>query len=502
MLPQGPGGTGILLLSLIKSRLRDLGEKSVGKTEVRCQVLGLGIAGLAAARLLRSQGQEVWIWDEQDSEILRQRQKELAQEGIPVQLGQPFQLLPGVEQVVVSPGIAWDHPLLRQARQQGIEVLGEAELAWQFLEHLPWVGITGTNGKSTTTALVAEMFKAAGLEGIACGNIGLPLSQVALETLQGQRQPDWIVAELSSYQLEASRRLMQSSPGHPPRIGVWTTFTPDHLERHGTLERYASFKARLLQRAKWRVVNGEDPYLFRRRHEWENTYWVSLQDPQADVFLRGSTLCIRGEAVAELEDFAERCPGSHNLQNLLLAAAAAHLARIPNAAIQTAIRSFAGMPHRLERVAQIQVGSTPIRFVNDSKATNYEAGWVALNALSPPIILIAGGRAKQGDPYPWLQLIQAKVARVLLIGEAAPALAKALREIRYTDVEILPTLDLAVERAFAAACSLAQALADPAQPITVLLSPACASFDQYSSFEHRGHHFRACCRALLGSLDR
>jgi len=157
------------------------------------QVLGLGIAGWSAARLLRAQGKEVWVWDEQDSELLRQRQAELEREGIPVHLGQPFQLLPGVKQVVVSPGIAWDHPLLQEARRQGIEVVGEAELAWPFLEHLPWVGITGTNGKSTTTALVAEMFKAAGLEGIPCGNIGLPLSQVALETWQGRRQPAWIV---------------------------------------------------------------------------------------------------------------------------------------------------------------------------------------------------------------------------------------------------------------------------------------------------------------------
>ena len=470
------------------------------------QVLGLGIAGLAAARLLRAQGYEVLVWDEQESPLLRQRQAELSQEGIPVRLGEPFQLAKGVEQVVVSPGIAWDHPLLQAARQQGIEVVGEAELAWRYLEHLPWVGITGTNGKSTTTALVAEMFKAAGLEGIPCGNIGLPLSQVALETLQGKLEPDWIVAELSSYQLEASSRLMSSMPGGPPRIGVWTTFTPDHLERHGTLERYAGFKARLLDRAQWRVVNGEDPYLCRRRQDWENTYWISLvagqRDPTAFVDLRESRLYIQGEAVAELGDFAERCPGQHNLQNLLLAAAAARLAGIPNAAIQKAIRSFAGMPHRLERVAQIQVGSTPIRFVNDSKATNYEAGWVALNALPPPIVLIAGGRAKQGDPTAWLQLIRAKVARVLLIGEAGPTLAAALKGIHYTDVELVPTLDIAVERALAAACSLSrQRDGAPAQPITVLLSPACASFDQYSSFEHRGNHFRACCQALQGSLE-
>jgi UDP-N-acetylmuramoylalanine--D-glutamate ligase len=472
------------------------------ETNVRQQVLGLGIAGLAAARLLRAQGHEVLAWDEQDSHPLRHLQAELEQEGIPVKLGQPFQLLSGVEQVVVSPGIRWDHPLLELARHQEIEVLGEAELAWRSLNPLPWVGITGTNGKSTTTALVAEMFKAAGLQGIPCGNIGLPLCQVALETLQGRLQPDWIVAELSSYQLEASTSLMSSSASGPERIGLWTTFTPDHLERHGTLERYASLKARLLDRARWRVLNGEDPYLYGRRQDWTHTYWISTHDPLAPLHLQGNTLWIQNQPIAHLEAFSERCPGHHNLQNLLMAAAAAHLAGIPNSAIQEAIRSFAGMPHRLERVVQLQIGPTPIRFVNDSKATNYDAAWVGLNALPPPIILIAGGKAKQGEAQAWLQLIQAKVDRVLLIGEAAPAFAAALDGIHYTGVEIVQTLDVAVARAFEAARSLAHTLTDPTQPITVLLSPACASFDQYRSFEHRGDHFRACCQALQGSLAR
>ncbi|MCJ2543175.1 UDP-N-acetylmuramoyl-L-alanine--D-glutamate ligase [Thermostichus vulcanus] len=465
------------------------------------QVLGLGIAGLAAARLLQAQGHEVLAWDEKNSDRLQQIRQELQQEGIPVRLGEPFQLGPGVEQVVVSPGIAWDHPLLEQARQQGIAVIGEAELAWQSLDCLPWVGITGTNGKSTTTALIAEMFQAAGLKGIPCGNIGLPLSQVALQTLRGELQPDWIVAELSSYQLEASASLMSSSGSSPTRIGVWTTFTPDHLERHGTLERYASFKARLLDRVTWRVLNGEDPYLLGRRQDWANTYWISIQDPLAPVHLRGEELWIDGQPVAHLEAFGERCPGRHNLQNLLMAAAAAHLAGIPNRAIQQAIRSFGGMPHRLERVAQVYVGSTPIYFVNDSKATNYDAAWVGLNAVDPPILLIAGGKAKQGDAQAWLKLIQAKVAQVWLIGEAAPVLAAALEGIHYTGVEIAQTLDVAVVRAFESAQSLARTLTDPTQPITVLFSPACASFDQYRSFEHRGDHFRTCCQALQGSLS-
>jgi len=268
------------------------------ETNVRQQVLGLGIAGVAAARLLRAQGHEVLAWDEQDSHPLRQLQAELEQEGIPVKLGQPFQLPSGVEQVVVSPGIRWDHPLLELAHHQEIEVLGEAELAWRSLNPLPWVGITGTNGKSTTTALVAEMFKAAGLQGIPCGNIGLPLCQVALETLQGRLQPDWIVAELSSYQLEASTSLMSSGASGPERIGLWTTFTPDHLERHGTLERYAGLKARLLDRARWRVLNGEDPYLYGRRQDWTHTYWISTHDPLAPLHLQGNTLWIQNQPIA------------------------------------------------------------------------------------------------------------------------------------------------------------------------------------------------------------
>ncbi|MEN9204015.1 MAG: UDP-N-acetylmuramoyl-L-alanine--D-glutamate ligase [Thermostichus sp. DG_1_6_bins_120] len=464
------------------------------------QVLGLGIAGRAAARLLQAQGHEVLAWDEQDSPALRQLQSELELEGIPVQLGKPFHLQAGVEQVVVSPGIAWDHPFLEQARRQGIPVIGEAELAWQSLHFLPWVGITGTNGKSTTTALVAAMFQAAGLQGIPCGNIGLPLCQVALQTLRGELQPDWIVAELSSYQLEASSRLMSSSESGPPRIGVWTTFTPDHLERHVTLERYASCKARLLNRVGWRVLNGEDAYLYAHRQDWDHLYWTSTRDPRAPVRLQQETLWIEDQAIAQLENFSQRCPGQHNLQNLLMAAAAAHLAGIPRQAIQEAIRSFAGMPHRLEWVAQVEVGSTVIRFINDSKATNYEAAEVGLKAIDPPIVLIAGGKAKQGEAQAWLHLIQAKVAHVLLIGEAAPAFAAALGEIHYTDLEMVQTLDVAVKRAFELACSLAQKLEDPSRPITVLFSPACASFDQYHSFEHRGHHFRACCQALQGSL--
>ncbi|MGQ9836744.1 MAG: UDP-N-acetylmuramoyl-L-alanine--D-glutamate ligase [Cyanobacteriota bacterium] len=473
---------------------------------VQQQVLGLGIAGLAAAKLLRAQGHEVLAWDEKSSDRLRQVQQELEQGGIQVRLGEPFQIGPGVQQVVVSPGVAWDHPLLEQTRQQGIAVIGEAELAWRSLHAIPWIGITGTNGKSTTTALVAEMLQAAGLKGIACGNIGLPLCQVALQTLRGELQPDWIVAELSSYQLEASTHLMSSKGSNagagPARIGVWTTFTPDHLERHGTLERYAAFKARLLDRASWRVLNGEDPYLWGRKQDWPNTYWISTRDPRAPVHLRGQELWIEEKPVATLQGFEKRCPGLHNRQNLLLAAAAAHLAGIPDAAIQRAICSFAGMPHRLESVTQLYIGSTPIRFINDSKATNYDAACVGLNAVDPPILLIAGGKAKQGDAQAWFNLIQAKVARVWLIGEAAPAFAAALNRIHYTDVEIAQTLDVAVVRAFESAQSLAQTLRDPTQPITVLFSPACASFDQYCSFEHRGDHFRSCCQALQeGSLS-
>lgn len=458
------------------------------------QVLGLGAAGLAAAQLLQAQGHRVLVQDENQTETLVARQAQLSSAGISVCLG-PLALAPETEQIVVSPGIRWDHPILQRARLRNIPISGEAEWAWRSLSHLPWVGITGTNGKTTTTALIGAMFKAAGLRAPTCGNIGLPLCQVALDVLQTGQEPDWIVAELSSYQLEASDTLFAGNAAqageHPLRVGVWTTLTPDHLERHGTVDRYAAIKARLLDRASHHVINGDDAYLHSVRQRWPQTLWTSCEGKAAPVRLEAGYVHIEGQPWVPMGPVQARLPGKHNLQNLLMAVAVAYLAGLDPEAVATAITTFKGVPHRLQTVRVLE----GVRFINDSKATNYDAAVVGLQAIDPPIILIAGGQPKRGDDGPWLEIIRQKVAGVLLIGEAAPQFAARLAQIPYTQVQIADTLDVAVAKAFHWARALRSRTSS--SEVVVLLSPACASFDQYLNFEHRGEHFQSCCQGLV-----
>lgn len=450
-------------------------------------VIGLGKSGLAAARLLKQQGWQVTVSDRGNSESLRQQQVALATEGIELRLGDTFDPEVGHPQlVVVSPGVPWDIPGLERARALGIDTIGEMELAWRHLQDIPWVAITGTNGKTTTTALIAAIFQAAGLHAPAFGNIGYAACEVAL----GDAKPNWAIAEVSSYQIEAS-------PSLAPKIAVWTTFTPDHLSRHKTLERYYAIKAHLLQQARYQIFNGDDPYL-RQVGETlgapirSDSCWTSvngkeglLGDPEQSLYIEDAWVRTQRELILPVNLL--KMPGAHNRQNLLMAVAAARLAGIDKSAIAAAIAQFPGVPHRLEPICTWQ----GIDFINDSKATNYDAAEVGLASVASPAILIAGGEAKEGDDTGWLQTIQAKAAIVLLIGAAAPAFAQRLQAVGYSTFEIVETMDRAVARA--------AELAPQYQAKVVLLSPACASFDQYQNFEQRGEHFRQLCQAHLGS---
>ncbi|HEY9664633.1 MAG TPA: UDP-N-acetylmuramoyl-L-alanine--D-glutamate ligase, partial [Allocoleopsis sp.] len=359
----------------------------------------------------------------------------LAAENIEVKLGEPFAPDPTtMQRIVVSPGVPWDLPGLVEARRLGIDTIGETELAWQTLQHLPWIGITGTNGKTTTTALIAAIFQAAGFQAPACGNIGTAVCDLARENLASPPKPlDWVIAKLSSYQIEAS-------PTLTPKIAVWTTFTPDHLSRHYTLENYYSIKAQLLNRSPIQVLNGDDPYL--REHavqQWQEAYWTSVTGKANLPNGRGAYV-EDGWAVVDQERIvpiaALRMVGAHNQQNLLMAVLTARLAGIEAAAIASAIESFPGVEHRLEHICTWK----GIELINDSKATNYDAAQVGLAAVTAPAVLIAGGEAKAGDDTGWLQTIQQKAAAVLLIGDAAPIFAKRLDEVGYTDYEIVETM--------------------------------------------------------------
>ncbi|NER04434.1 MAG: UDP-N-acetylmuramoyl-L-alanine--D-glutamate ligase, partial [Okeania sp. SIO3C4] len=216
----------------------------------KTHIIGLGKSGVAAARLLKKNGWEVELSDRNTSDSLEQQQQQLTQEGITVKLGYSFEPETSLDLVVVSPGVPWDIPPLQRARESGIETIGEMELAWRYLKSSPWVGITGTNGKTTTTALVAAIFQTAGLNAPACGNIGYAACELALL----ETPPDWVIAEISSYQIESSSTLA-------PQIGVWTTLTPDHLSRHHTIENYFNIKASLLNRSQIQVFNSDDSYM-------------------------------------------------------------------------------------------------------------------------------------------------------------------------------------------------------------------------------------------------
>ncbi|NEU74513.1 UDP-N-acetylmuramoyl-L-alanine--D-glutamate ligase [Hassallia byssoidea VB512170] len=527
----------------------------------KAHVIGFGKSGVAAARLLKKEGWEVVLSDSANADILASRntsenflhqQQELTTLGITVKLGYSLDLndadLPQL--IVVSPGVPWDIPLLVKARELGIETIGEMELAWRHLQTIPWVGITGTNGKTTTTALTAAIFQAAGFNAPACGNIGLAACEVALSqdggvgewgvggqggqgrqggqggqgelatpnsplltpnsSLATPNSPlptphfqlptphsplptphspiDWVIAEFSSYQIESSNTVA-------PRIGVWTTFTPDHLARHKTLENYYNIKAKLLRQSQLQVFNGDDAYLSKvGASQWSDAYWTSVKGK--DYLIGEKGFYIEDGWVVELNNSAPerivevsalRMVGEHNQQNLLMSVAAARLAGIEKDAISGAIREFPGVPHRLEHICTWE----NIDFINDSKATNYDAAEVGLASVQSPVILIAGGEAKAGDDTAWLAKIKVKAAVVLLIGSAAESFAKRLEQVGYTNYEIVETMENAVKRS--------PSLALTYQASVVLLSPACASFDQYPNFEARGDDFRALCFKWVGS---
>ncbi|MBD2081627.1 UDP-N-acetylmuramoyl-L-alanine--D-glutamate ligase [Leptolyngbya sp. FACHB-17] len=444
-------------------------------------VIGLGKSGNAAARLLKRQGWQVTISDRGASDTLQSQQQELIAERIDVRLGDNFDPeLVQPDLIVVSPGVPWDVPSLAKARSMNIETIGEMELAWRALSYAPWVAITGTNGKTTTTALTAAIFQKAGCHAPAFGNIGYAACEVALL----DQKIDWAIAEISSYQIE-------SSPSIAPEIAIWTTFTPDHLNRHKTLENYFNIKASLLNQTKHQIFNGDDPYLRNIGSQQgypiqETACWTSVKGKseligkaEFGAYIEDAWAIVQGEKIVRAD--ALRMPGAHNLQNLLMSVAAAHFAGIDKDAIAQAVAEFPGVPHRLERICTWQ----GIEFINDSKATNYDAAEVGLVAVEAPVILIAGGEPKIGEDQAWLNAIQSKAAFVLLIGEASPTFGKRLEEIGYSNYEDVGTMERAVARS--------TTLAKQYSAKVVLLSPACASFDQYQNFEQRGDHFRQLC---------
>jgi len=449
-------------------------------------VVGLGRSGIGAARLLQSQGHHVTVLESQDAAPQQRIAADLRQQGIDVRLGcslvpDPFLTWGApLDQVVLSPGIAWDHPVMQGLRSRGIAVCGEMSVAWNALGHIPWIGITGTNGKTTVTHLLHHVLSHAGLKAPMAGNVGHSAAELALQCQPPtQEQPDWVVMEMSSYQIEAAEQVA-------PHIGIWTTLTPDHLERHGSLDAYRAIKASLLLRSTHAVLNADDPDLRDHHSAWPDANWVSTDaNPAVPCALwidADDWVCAEGERLFPADALA--LPGNHNRQNMLLVTAAARKAGLTASAIEAGLRSFSGVPHRLEPLGLLQ----KMAVFNDSKATNYDAAAVGLRAVDAPAVVLAGGTTKQGDATEWLQLLRERACGVVLFGHGAEELHGLISASGYTG-KLRVTDDL--NKALDIACRIGV----ERNAACMLLSPACASFDQYSDFEARGEHFRSLVKA-------
>jgi UDP-N-acetylmuramoylalanine--D-glutamate ligase len=443
----------------------------------RVVVIGLARSGEAACRLLLKQGAAVVGTDRRGEREVGADLCSLEHDGVSLELGEQYlRSVFSADVVVVSPGVDLREPLLQRVRKAGIPLIGEVELAYRCSE-ATFIGITGTNGKSTTTTLIGAMLQQDGLSSYVAGNIGTPLCRVAPCLAAGE----FVVTELSSFQLETIEAFR-------PRVALLLNLAPDHLDRYDQVEDYYRAKARIFenqQRSDFAIINADDPLVLQvsalacgRRIAFSRT-----RPLETGAYVEGDQLMLALDGMREVMCRVSelKIQGVHNLENALAAGLAAAAAGVPATAIRMALTSFEGLEHRLEFVAEIG----GVRYVNDSKGTNVGAVVRSLESFTNPVVLIAGGRDKHGDFAPLLPLVRERVKRLILIGEAAGTLRRTLASACPTEEAL--SLEEAVQRAAAAA--------SPGE--VVLLSPACASFDMFADFEERGRVFKAAVQELL-----
>ena len=437
-------------------------------------VVGLGKSGVAATRLLRTERIPVYASDVGKGEQLQSQAAELRAEGVAVDLGRhDLERIQRAAAVVVSPGVPPDATPLSAAAAAGVPVVAEVDLGFSRLGHARCIGITGTNGKTTTTSLVVHVMATAGVKTESAGNIGRPLSDVAREG----RGPDWIALELSSFQLH-------DSPHLDPAIGLLTNLAPNHLDRYHGLAEYYGDKALLFRHARdasvW-ITNADDEAVqtmvsrVRGRH-----LRFSIRDRSDAWYDRTGRRLMLGDAAILARDELPLL-GDHNVANALAASLAAREAGADPTRLAAGLRSFKAIPHRVEPIREVD----GVLWINDSKSTNVTSTEVAVTALERPFVLLLGGRHK-GAPYsPLIPLLKGRCRAVVAYGEAEPIVAADLEGA------------LPVERAgsdFSVVLAAARRRARPGD--AVLLSPACSSYDMFNNYEERGDRFRAAVLAM------
>jgi UDP-N-acetylmuramoylalanine--D-glutamate ligase len=445
-------------------------------------VVGLGKTGASCVRYLTKRGDRV---SATDSRGAPPGLKELGGLAASVELrlgGFDLSLLEGASQVLMSPGVSLDEPIAKAARARGIDVLGDVELFARDV-HAPVIGVTGTNGKSTVTTLVARMAAAAGRRVLAGGNLGEP----ALDLLE-QPTPELYVLELSSFQLETTSSLVL-------KAAVVLNVTPDHLDRYPSVAAYARAKGRIFAKASTVVLNADDPWVLAMRDQngsaAARTVTFSTQRTDTDFSLvRHGTqiyLARRGERLLDVTRM--KISGLHNAANALAALALGEAVGLPDRAMLEALEQFPGLSHRSSWVADIG----GVRYIDDSKGTNVGATIAAVTGMAGPLVIIAGGEGKGQDFKPLAGAFRGKVREAVLIGKDAPAIAAALDGVCRTDTVASREAAAAMDAAVGAAHRIAVA------GDTVLLSPACASFDMFRDYGHRGDVFAAAVEKLKGA---
>jgi UDP-N-acetylmuramoylalanine--D-glutamate ligase len=445
----------------------------------RVLIVGAGQSGTAVAGFLAGKGARIVLADTRRNEEFGGQLDYLQAGGVDLVLGRyPDAVGQNFDLVVMSPGVPLNIQPVRQAEEAGIPVIGELELAYRYAR-APVVAITGTNGKTTTTTIIGEIFRDAGYRVLVAGNIGLPL----IAEVESYGLQDIIVAEVSSFQLETVHDFR-------PRVAVVLNLTPDHLDRHGNMAGYAAAKSRVFmnqRKGDFLILNYDDPMtremgikskgeviFFSRRH--------TLEDKGVFVHNNAITVYRRGTARPVMDTGALRIPGAHNLENALAAVAAGYVMGVPEESMANTLAGFSGVAHRLEFVAEIG----GVKYINDSKGTNPDASIKAVEAFRGPLVLIAGGKNKGNDFTEFTRRAFPKTRAMVVLGQCAGEMAEAAARAGIENI-------LRAE-SFREAVLLARSAAREGD--IVLLSPACASWDMFRNFEERGNMFKQIVREM------
>ncbi|MDI6780719.1 MAG: UDP-N-acetylmuramoyl-L-alanine--D-glutamate ligase [bacterium] len=440
-------------------------------------VVGLGRSGLAAAKLLHKIGAKVRATDAKPMDSLGNELNDLMLSGIEIETGKNTpQFFDESQLIVLSPGIPGNIPVIAESIASGVPIISEIELGWHCLQGQRVVGITGTNGKTTTTTLIGEIVKAAGMNLFVGGNIGTPLCEKVLELEKDAS----VILEISSFQLEEIDSFRAD-------IAVFLNLTPDHLDRYKDMGEYTRAKARIFDNQTplcFSVLNADyDTVLSLARHSEAEQIYFSRQKRlnHSGVYLENGKIVanIYGKKLIICKQDDVRIPGPYNLENALAATAVAMLLKVPAEIIARTLQGFKGVEHRMELTEVIN----GIRFINDSKATNVDSVLCALNSFPSPIVLIAGGKDKGCNYGRLAPLLNEKVRAMVLLGEAAERIEK---ESGFKPVYRTSSLEEAVLTAYQTV-----SVGD-----TVLFSPACSSFDMFKNYEERGKIFKEIVRRL------